>query len=190
MRKIFLFMNVSLDGYFEAPGHDLSWSRSGDFEAFSPEQGEEVDTLLFGRKTYEMFRQFWPTEEAYKTAPQVAEFINQRHKVVVSRSPFESGWHNVTVISGEAVPQVKQLKEEPGKTIAIFGSNRLCVSLLEHKLLDEFQLMLNPVVLGAGTSLFTGLAAHTPFQLAALRQFPSGNVLLTYRQREEQAGKG
>ena len=181
MRKIFLFMNVSLDGYFEDKDHGLSWSHSGDFEAFSPEQGQEVDTMLFGRKTYEMFRNFWPTPQAAEFAPEVANFINERLKVVVSHRPYEPGWSNVRVISTEATEADKQLKEQPGKNIIIFGSNSLCVGLMQKGLIDEFQLMLNPVALGEGTSLFKGLPEKEELTLTNIQQFKSGKVLLTYQ---------
>jgi dihydrofolate reductase len=181
MRKIFLFMNVSLDGYFEDKDHGLSWAHSGDFEAFSSGATGEVDTLLFGRKTYEMFRNFWPTPQAAEFAPEVAKYINERLKVVVSRQPYEPGWHNVRVINTEATEAVRQLKEQPGKNIIIFGSNMLCVSLMQKGLIDEFQLMVNPVALGEGTSLFKGLPENEEFTLANVQQFKSGKVLLTYQ---------
>jgi dihydrofolate reductase len=139
-------MNVSLDGYFEAPGHDISWAKS-DFDAFSPEQGKEVDTLLLGRKTYELMKSFWPTSQAEELAPEVAKFMNEKLKVVTSHHPFEPGWKNVVVISGNVAGEVRKLKEQPGKNIAMFGSNHLCVSLMQEGLIDEFQILVNPVAL-------------------------------------------
>jgi dihydrofolate reductase len=178
MRRIFLFMNVSLDGYFEGPGHDISGFHS-DFEAFSSEQSQEVDTILFGHKTYEMMK-FWSTPQAEETAPEIAKFMNERPKFVASHQYFEPGWKGVTVISGDVPGEVKKLKEQPGKTIAIFGSNSLCVSLIQAGLLDEIQIMLNPVVFGEGTSLFKGLPEKANLTLTGTHQFKSGAVLLTY----------
>src|SRR5687767_9805053 len=106
MRKLFLFMNVSLDGYVEGPGSDLSWAHN-DFEAFSPEASGEVDALLLGRKTYEMMRSFWPTPQAAQVAPEVATFMNERRKYVASRGSFEPGWQNSTLLSGEVAAQVR-----------------------------------------------------------------------------------
>jgi dihydrofolate reductase len=180
MRTIFLFMNVTLDGYFEGPDHDISWSHT-DFEAFSAERGKEVDTLLFGRKTYEMFRSFWPTPQAYELAPEIAQFMNEKRKVVVSHRAFEPGWSNVTVISHDAAAEVKKLKEQPGKTIAMFGSNNLCVSLMQAGLIDEFQIVVNPVALGEGTTLFTGLPQKAELTLMDTHQFKSGAMMLTYK---------
>ncbi len=179
MRRIFLFMNVSLDGYFEAPGGDLSWA-GHDYEAFSPESSAAVDTILLGRRTFEMMRSYWPTPPAAEMAPEVARFMNDRSKVVASHAPFDPGWQNATVITGDVPEAVRQLKAQPGKEIIVMGSNILCVSLLTHGLLDELQILVNPVVLGAGTPLFRGLQEPIPLALKSSRQFQSGGVLLTY----------
>jgi dihydrofolate reductase len=180
MRTIFLFMNVSLDGYFEAPGHDISGFR-GDMEAFSPGQATEVDTILLGRRTYEMMKSFWPTQQAERNMPEVAKFMSEKLKVVVSHTPFEPGWKNVRVISADVSEEIKRLKEQPGEAIIIFGSNNLCVSLLQEDLIDELQIMLNPVLFGAGTSLFTGLSKRVVLNLTDTRRFKSGAMLLTYK---------
>ena len=182
MRKIFLFMNVSLDGYYEDSNHDLSGFHN-DFEAFSAEQSQEVDALLFGRKTYEMMK-FWSTPQAEEMMPEVAKFMNDNLKLVASRAPFDPGWKNVEVISGDVVGQVKKIKAQPGGNIIIFGSNTLCVSLMQAGLIDEFQIVVNPVVFGEGTPLFAGLPKTVEFALIETRRFKSGSVLLTYHPEE------
>jgi dihydrofolate reductase len=179
MRKIFLFMNVSLDGYYEGPEHDISGFHN-DFEAFSSGESQQVDALLFGHRTYEMMK-FWSTPQGAERAPEIAQFMNERQKFVASHQPFEPGWNKVTVLSADVPGAVRQLKEEPGKTIAIFGSNNLVVSLMEKDLIDEFQIMVNPVAFGAGTSLFKGLTKKAALRLADTHPFKSGAVLLTYR---------
>lgn len=180
MRKIFLLMDVSLDGYFEQAGHDISGFKA-DFEVFYAENSPQVDTMLLGRRTYEMFKNFWPTPQAQAVAPEIARFINENQKVVVSHHDFDPGWEQVTVIHTDVINAIRQLKAQPGQTIAIFGSNTLAVSLLEAGLLDEVQLLLNPVAFGAGTSLFKGLAGKAEFTLIDLQRFQSGKVLLTYQ---------
>ena len=180
MRRIFLFMNVSLDGYFEGPDHDISWT-SHDYEAFTPDSSAAVDTLLFGHKTYDMMKSFWPTPQAAQTAPEIARFMNQKLKVVASHRPFDPGWQNVRVVSNSVAGEIKQLKEQPGADIIIFGSNNLCVSLLQWGLLDEVQLLVNPVVLGRGASLFQGLPEKVALKLTASQPFETGNILLTYQ---------
>ena len=177
MRKIFVFTNISLDGFFEAPGHDLSGFKN-DFEAFSSEPGQEVDALLFGRKTYEMMK-FWSTPQAVERMPEVARFMNETHKYAASHQPFDPGWQNVTVISGDVAAAVRKLKEQPGKNIMMFGSNDLVVSLMQAGLIDELQIVVNPVALGQGTTLFKGLPGRVDFNLKGSRVFKSGAVMLT-----------
>jgi dihydrofolate reductase len=186
MRKIVLFMNISLDGYFEAPGHDIS-GFVNDFEAFSTGGNGEVDTLLFGHHTYEMFKAFWPTPQAMQMVPDVAKFLNEAHKVVVSHDDFEPGWNNVTVISKDVADEIRKLKAAPGQTMMMFGSNTLCVSLMQHGLVDEFQILVNPVAFGAGTTLFTGLPAKANLTLRESRPLKSGIVILTYEPAKETA---
>lgn len=182
MRKLFVLMNVSLDGYFETPEHDLSWAHQ-DFEGFSTGESGKVDTLLFGRRTYEMMK-FWAMPQAKKDAPEIAEFMNDRPKFVASHQSFDPGWERVTVISQDVVGSVKKLKELAGKTIAIFGSNTLCLSLIEAGLIDEFQIIVSPVVLGERTSLFRGLP-KTELELSETRRFKSGAMMLKYHPREK-----
>ena len=183
MRKLFLFMNVSLDGYFEAPGHDISGFKN-DSEAFSSDASQEVDTLLFGHQTYEMMK-FWSTPQAEQMMPEVARFMNEKHKIVASLHPFDPGWKNVQVISGDVVEAIKMLKEQPGKNIIIFGSSTLCVSLMQAGLIDEFQIVVNPVVFGEGTPLFKGLPGKAELTLVETKRYQSGAVLLTYQPRNE-----
>ena len=179
MRKIFLFMNVSVDGYFEGPGHDISAFNAGT-EAFD-DNNTPVDTLLFGRRTYEHMKAFWPTPQASEMMPELAKFMNDTQKVVASHSGFEPGWKNVQVISGDVVEQVRKLKAQPGETIGIFGSNTLVVSLMEAGLIDEFQIVVNTVALGEGTSLFKGLSKKVPLVLVDTRKFKTGAMMLTYK---------
>ena len=179
MKKIFVFMNVSLDGYFEGPGHDIS-GFTKDYEAFSSRPDQEIDTLLWGHKTYDMMK-FWSTPQGEETAPEIAKFMNERLKLVASHTPFEPGWRNVRVISGDVVGEVRRIKEQPGGNIIIFGSNTLCVSLMQVGLIDELQIVVNPVVFGEGTPLLKGLPEKTELTLLETRRFKSGAVLLAYQ---------
>jgi dihydrofolate reductase len=179
MSAMFVFMNVSLDGYVEGPGHDISWAH-GDSEPFAREQGRLVEALLFGRRTFDIMRQFWPTEQARQVAPETARFMNARPKYVASRSAFDPGWDGTTVFHEDAIGQIRALKERTAGRIAIFGSNTLCASLLDAGLLDEIQLMVNPVLLGAGTPLFHGLRDRATVRLVSADPQASSAVLLTY----------
>lgn len=113
---------------------------------------------------------------------QIFLFMNETPKFVVSHNKsFEPGWDNVTVISDDAAGQVKKLKAQPGETIAIFGSNNLCVTLMQAGLIGDFQIVVNPVAFGAGTSLFTGLPHKAELTLTDTRKFKSGAILLSYK---------
>lgn len=187
MGRISLFMNVTLDGYFEGPNHDISFFKGDDEDnTFFREQtsGGEGATVLLGHRTYELMRSWWPTQQAKEANPEVAEFMNEMPKVVVAHQRFDPGWNNVRVISGDIAGEVRKLKEQPGKHIVILGSNTLCVSLMQEGLIDEVQILVNPVVLGEGTPLFVGLPQKADLKLLRAREFKSGNVLLTYEPRK------
>jgi dihydrofolate reductase len=179
MRKLFLLMNITLDGYFEGPNHDISWANNNS-EAFPSDSESLVDTLLLGHTTYDGMAAFWPTPQAKEMLPEVAKFMNETEKVVVSHYNFDPGWQNVRVLNENVIEEIKKLKEQPGKTIGMFGSNTLCVSLMPHGLVDEYQILINPVAIGEGTSLFKGLTQKSPLKLVDSRKFKSGTMMLTY----------
>jgi dihydrofolate reductase len=183
MRKFFLFMMVSVDGYFEGPDHDISWHNvDSEFSEFVHGQDQTIGTLVFGHRTYDLMASFWPNPQGMAADAETARFMNATPKIVASKRPFTADWENTTIASGSGtiVGEVKKLKEQDGKDIAIFGSNMLCVSLMEAGLVDEFRIMVNPVALGRGTSLFAGLSKKTNFKLSKTREFKSGNVLFTF----------
>jgi dihydrofolate reductase len=107
--------------------------------------------------------------------------MNEMPKYVVAHVTFDPGWRHVTVIHGDVFAQISALKAGPGKSIVLLGSNQLCVSLMKEGLVDEFRLMVNPVVLASGTALFAGLNERAHMSLVGSREFKSGNILLTYR---------
>jgi len=181
MRKIFAFFFASLDGYHEAPGRDISWHRADEeFSDFDLAQLDEADTYLFGRVTYQGMAEFWPTKAGLEADPEVAERLNSRPKVVVSRTLRDAGWANTTVVAAEVDGELRKLKEQPGKDIEVIGSAILTAYLLQAGLLDELRVLVNPVLIGGGSPAFP-VAAPVSLELLATRQFGNGNVLLTYR---------
>jgi len=185
MRKMFLFMMVTLDGYFEGPGHDLSWHNvDAEFNDFAIPQMMEADTILFGKRTYQLMEEFWPSPAGLEGDPEVADLMNNTAKIVVSKSLKQVTetvhWKNARLISSNVAKELQKLKEQPGKDIIVLASSNLCVSLLEWGLLDEIRIMENPVAIGAGTTLFHGLKKRIKFKLVQERTFQSGNALLTY----------
>lgn len=176
-----LFMMVSLDGYFEGPDHSIAWHNvDSEFNEFAIKQLDEIGTLLFGRKTYEFMANYWPTEAGKKDDPIIARIMNDADKVVISRTLKKVEWNNTRLISENIVDEINKLKSETGKDIAIFGSNNLAVSLIQMGLLDKFRIMVNPIVIGKGNALFTGLDSKLNLKLITTKVFKSGNVLLSY----------
>lgn len=175
-------MMVSLDGYFEGRDHDLSWHNvDEEFTRFAVEQLGEIGAVLFGRRTYDLMAGFWPTPEAKRSDPAIAEFMNALPKIVVSHRPFKADWNNTSVLSKNVVAEIRKVKGKPGKDIAIFGSNELCASLMPEGLIDEFRIMVNPVAIGEGSALFAGIKGRLNLKLTKVREFRSGNVLLYYK---------
>lgn len=175
-------MLVSLDGFFEGENHDLSWHNvDSEFNEFAINQLNGVDTILFGRRTYEMMASFWPSEAAKKNDPIVAGKMNQTSKIVFSKTLEKADWENTKLVKDNIEEEVAKLKKQPGKDIAVFGSSDLSVSLLEMGLLDELRIMINPVVIGKGKTLFQGIKNKLNLRLLKTRNFKSGNVLLFYQ---------
>ena len=181
MRRVLFFMMVTLDGYFEGDKREIDWHNVDDeFNDFAIAQLQEVDTLLFGRVTYDMMASYWPTPEAKTNDPVVAEKMNSTPKIVFSRTLGEADWENTRLVKHNFAAEVTKLKQEPGKDLIIFGSSDLAVTFIEHGLLDECRIMINPVVLGRGKSLFSGIHDRLRLRLLRTKTFHSGNVLLYY----------
>ena len=182
MRKLFAFNMVTLDGFFEGPNQDISWHTTDDeFNQFAIEQTGSVDTILFGRKTYEMMASYWPTESARQDDPDVAALMNNVPKIVFSRTLQTAEWSNTRLMKENIKGEILKLKAQPGKEIAVFGSADLLSTLIELDLVDEHRIIVNPVVLGKGTPLFKDVERPLNLQLVRSRVFASGNVLLYYQ---------
>jgi dihydrofolate reductase len=182
MRKILAFLVVTIDGYYEGPNGEFDWPVvDEEFNEFGLQQLEEVDTLLFGRVTYEGMAAYWPTPAAEQDDPRVAAKMNTLPKLVVSRTLDRADWANTRIVKDDVAAELTRLKQRPGKDIAIFGSSDLVVSLLGMGLVDELRIMVHPVVLGAGKSLFRTAPERFSLRLVEARPFRSGSVLLTYR---------
>ena len=178
-------MMVSLDGYFEGEGHDLSWHNvDAEFNEYAIEQTKSVRTFLYGRRTYELMASYWPTEGSRTDDPIVANLMNTIPKIVFSKTikdlPKIEHWENAALKNEINKSEIEKLKQESEKDIAIYGSNQLCVEMMKLGLVDEFRIMVNPIAIGKGTRLFQGLTEKYNFKLQSSKQFKSGNVLLVY----------
>jgi dihydrofolate reductase len=184
MRKISVFNNITLDGYFVGANGDMSWAHKYDPEwtAFASDNAKGGGELLFGRVTYDMMVSYWPTPLAMQTLPIVAENMNKSRKYVVSRTLEHSQvtWNNTTLIKGDLVDEIRKLKHTPGDGIVILGSGSIVSQLTEAGLVDEFQIALMPVALGKGRTLFQTLKQKLDLKLTQSRAFGNGNVFLRY----------
>jgi dihydrofolate reductase len=181
MRRVLFFMLISLDGYFEGPNHDIDWHMADEeFSAFAAEQLDEVDLLLFGRTTFELMLTYWPTPAAMADDPVIAAKMTALPKLVFSTTLDRADWDNTRIVRGNLAEEIAALKRRPGKDMLIMGSSRLAASFADLGLIDEYRLIVAPVVLGQGSPLLAGLGQRLKLRLLKTRTFGSGNVLLYY----------
>jgi dihydrofolate reductase len=172
---------VTLDGFFEGPNGEIDWHNADEeFNEFAVDQVKSADGLIFGRVTYELMASYWPTPAAQADDPMVAEKMNTMPKIVFSRTLDKVEWNNTRLVKGDAVKEISQLKQEPGKDLLIFGSADLASSLTKHSLIDEYRIMVNPVVLSKGKPLFKDVKEKLNLRLLKTKTFGNGNVLLYY----------
>ncbi|HEY5372222.1 MAG TPA: dihydrofolate reductase family protein [Polyangiaceae bacterium] len=182
MRKLLVFNQVSLDGYIADARGDMSWAHKDDEEwrAFVSNNASGEGELLFGRVTYQQMASFWPTAIAIQSMPIVAKRMNEATKVVFSRTLGEATWHNTQLVKTDLVGTVRQLKSQPGPGLVLMGSGSVVSQLAEQGLVDEYQLVVNPIVLGTGKSMFDGVKTGFGLRLNDTRRFKNGNVVLSY----------
>ena len=183
MRKVIMFNLITLDGYFEGNNKwDISWHQVDDeFNEFSIEQLSQCSGLIFGRVTYEGMASYWPTPTVIENDPIVAGKMNSVPKFVFSKTLEKAGWNNTQLIKGDAVEELKRLKQLPGKDMFVFGSANLSSTFTRNGLIDEYRLMINPIVLGTGNPLFKGNGEMLKMKLLKTKTFSNGNVLLYYQ---------
>lgn len=182
MRKVIFQNMLTLDGFFEGPQHEIDWHLAdAEFNEYAIALMAELDTLLFGRRTYELMAAYWPSPEGRRDDPQVADGMNRLQKVVFSRTLEHVDWENSRLVHGDPAAEVARLKQQPGKNMAIFGSVDLSAGLIRQNLIDEYRLFYNPILLGAGNPAFKALGARIPLRLVGSKIFQSGLVLLSYR---------
>jgi len=177
-------MTISLDGYFADANSDMSWAHNpdsqGDFQAFVEGNTQSDSTLVFGRKTYQMMAGYWPSEMAAQQNPVVAKKMNETSKIVFSKTLDEAPWTNTDLLKGDLAEEVKKLKGEEGPPLTILGSGSVVAQLAEAGLIDEFQIVVSPIVLGSGKSLFENGPNKQKLNLKESRTFTNGNVFLRY----------
>jgi dihydrofolate reductase len=182
MRKIIVFENVTLDGFMAGPNGEIDWAIRDDEVTQSSQEGQDsTDLFLFGRVTYEMMASFWPTSAGKSANPVFAEVLNNTPKIVFSTTLKKADWQKTEVMKELNKDELLKLKQLPGKNMMIFGSGTIVNQLTKLGLIDEYQLMVNPIVLGKGKPLFKDTPERINLKLVKTKPFNSGLVLLQYQ---------
>jgi dihydrofolate reductase len=182
LRRLVVFNQVTLDGYIADAHGDMSWAHKSDPEwnAFAAENARGGGVLLLGRITYDLMASYWPTPAALENMRAVAEGMNRMQKVVFSRTMKKASWQNTTLVKGDIAAAVRKMKDERGPGMAILGSGTIVSQLTQAGLIDEYQVVVNPIVLGQGKTMFEGIKDKVPLKLTKTRAFSNGNVVLCY----------
>ncbi|MGV3708969.1 MAG: dihydrofolate reductase family protein [Gemmatimonas sp.] len=182
MRKISVFNNVSLDGYFTDASGDMSWAHTFDPEwlEFTNSNASGEGVMLFGRVTYDMMRSFWPTPAAMQQMPEVAARMNGAEKIVFSRTLHEAAWENSRLIREDLVGAVRALKEGSGEDMILMGRGQIISQLTAARHIDSYQIVTVPIVLGGGRTMFEGVPEKQRLRRTDSRAFSNGNVVNWY----------
>lgn len=177
MRRLFVSNISTLDGFFEGPNKEFNFFvPDEDFFAYAKEMLRSVDTILFGRTTYLHMAAHWPT------APkeEIADQMNSLSKIVFSSTLDKADWNNTRLVKTDAAEEVRKLKQQPGKDIVILGSAALASSLLQEGLIDEYRVILAPILLGKGNPLFQNIEHRLNLKLKQTKLLASGVAVLYY----------
>jgi len=195
MRRIVMFNRVSADGYFAAPNGSLDWVvPEEELDRAAAANSTGTGTILFGRRTYDMFESFWPhvvddratapdPHAAGRQSPEIramGQWINEATKVVFSKTKKTVTWKNSRVVQELDPREIESMKSQPGQDILIFGSGSIVSQLTGHGLIDEYRFVVGPILLGTGQSLISGVPKSTRMELLEAKSYPAGNVMLRY----------
>jgi dihydrofolate reductase len=198
VRKIVTWNRVSADGYFAGSDGNLDWVvPDEELDKAAGEGMPGTGTILFGRRTYEMFEAFWPNvadesptapdpHDAARRSPEIramANWINEATKVVFSRTLKGVTWKHTRLLHELDPREIEAMKREPGKDMMVFGSGSLVSQLTGHGLIDEYQFVVNPILLGSGKPLLSDVPRSVRLDLLEIKEYRSGNVMLRYARR-------
>lgn len=185
MRKIISFMHISLDGFVAGPNGEMDWIKHDEevFDHVSKRIGEG-DTALYGRVTYQMMEDYWPTAADKPTATkhdiEHAKWYSKSHKIVLSKTLKEAALTNTTIISDDLPNRINEIKKQGDKEILLFGSPSITHTLIQLNLIDGYWLFVNPIILGQGIPLFTDIRNKINLKLLTTRPFTCGVTELNY----------
>lgn len=183
MSKLTVFNFITLNGYFKGPNDDISWHQHGAEEnEYALSALKQDNTLIFGRITYKMMAGYWPTAMAMNNDPVMATAMNKAEKIVFSRTLQKADWHNTRLVKDKMAEEIKKLKGGD-KDLTILGSGSIVTQLAEQKLIDEYEIMIDPVILGDGVPMFKNITRRLNLRLTASRAFSSGVILLSYQSK-------
>ena len=183
MKKIIAVEWLSLDGYFSDSNNGTDWLVSGEqTEEYLLKLFDNIDTILLGQITYELFAAYWPKPNPTDLNPkELVDFMNNSRKVVFSKSMKKTEWNNSVLIKNIDAIEIKKMKREAAKDIVIFGSGSIVSQLTKLVLIDEYQFIINPVFLGNGKTLFKSEMAKLKLKLLDSKSFDNGNIMLHYK---------
>ncbi len=186
MRKVIVSEMVTVDGFFAGPKGELDWFvQDEELDKFAKDLLDSVDTILYGKATYELMAGYWP----YATG-SFADRTNKLSKIVFSKTLKETPWgewNNARPIKGNLAKEVAKLKQQPGKDMVIYGSGSIVQALTNLGLIDEYRIIVNPVVLGNGKPLFKDIKGGVNLKLLKTKTFSSGVVVLYYQAQKKYA---
>lgn len=185
MRKVVLFMHVSLDGFAADPNRGLDFlSYDEELQRYADELVKTVGSPVYGRTTYQLMESYWPTvlkkPNAGKHALEHAQWVENVPKIVFSTTLNEVTWNNTRLIKGNVAEEVKKLKQQPGKDLVIFGSPGLSATFMNLGLIDEYKLTVHPIILGDGISVFKNNSVKSTLKLLDSKTLKSGVLTLHY----------
>jgi dihydrofolate reductase len=188
MRRVIYGMMVSLDGFVETPNREIDWIViDEELHKYVNDQESAVDTYLYGRRMYQLMADFWPTADENPSAPEyIVEFARiwkKMPKLVFSNTLEQVGW-NARLVRDDVAGEIAKLKAQPGKDLEVAGAE-LASTVMRLGLIDEYQLYVQPVILGAGRRMFPELERKIELRLVETRTFGSGVVLLRYQSAEQ-----
>jgi dihydrofolate reductase len=184
MRKIRLYINVTLDGYVAGPNGELDWvfrTMNAAQQAWTTAFLREVDTILIGHATYLEQAAFWPTQTG-----EMATLMNSHTKIVFSSRLPTLEWNHSRLAVSDVAEEIAHLKREPGRDIYVTGGARLSQSLSQRGLIDEYNLTIHPVILGSGMPLFQEMSEPLALILVRTTSFETGAVQLIYQRASAQ----
>jgi dihydrofolate reductase len=172
---------VTLDGFFSGPSGELDWHTvDAEFNEYASKLLAAADTLVFGRLTYAQMAAYWPTAMAVNDDPIIAERMNELKKVVFSSSLASADWNNTRLSREDAADEISRMKQQGAGDIVVLGSGQIVRALARRGLIDDYRLLVNPVILGKGALLFDHMEHQTTLKLARVQRFSSGLVGLFY----------